>query len=661
MVGTSSGIAPSPRNCSDSAPACRFVRGTSTRQPNSGLVSYQDSASRCLTTSPITVTTGPDSFAARTSAATRSSVEATVRCSVVVPPAVSSTGVTGLRPAAINALAISPIDPSALASTRVVCGSACWVQSGPLAASTMLTSCTAREVSGTPAYSGTAVSAGTPGTISKGMCALAQAAASSASEPSSAGSPSNSRTTRLPCLAASTSSLARAAYASGSPLWLVPPSTISAAGFKKRASHVPGAWSSSTTASAARNSSTARTVSSCGSPGPAPTRATVPTGFFFIVDLELTWDAPASDRPRPRRAVRPLAGGQVRRRRWGDRCRTFVRSPSHPPRPPPRAGRARAPSRFRSARHRHRPAPSSRPRAWPAAPARQSPLPDLPSGQVRPGWPPPRPRRSSAGRRGGSSVGRRGGTGAGSRGEITRCRVQALHRERTLTRRRQHDRQIEHLAGLVEAAEALQTGPGQHDRVQLALGEVADPGVHVAANRDHVQAETERVQLRRTAGRAGAHSGTGRQVGELASVPADQDVPRVGPKRYRRYHQAGCRGGGKVLVRVHGQVDPAGQQRVPQRADEHAGSADPGQRFAGHVALRGDLDKLHRVAGPDPDRVGDQPGLGQRERARPSTKPQHAGLPPESAHSVPSSTTSARLTASTRARSRSNSSRNASA
>ena len=46
MVGTSSGTAPYSRSRSETADACSLVRGTSTRQPNSGLVSYQDSR-RC--------------------------------------------------------------------------------------------------------------------------------------------------------------------------------------------------------------------------------------------------------------------------------------------------------------------------------------------------------------------------------------------------------------------------------------------------------------------------------------------------------------------------------------------------------------------------------------------------------------------------------------
>ena len=89
-------------------PACSLVRGTSTRQPNSGLVSNQDSAVRRSTTSPITVTAGGVMRDERTSAPTRARVETRVSCSVVVPTRVIATGVSGSRPAATSALAMSP-------------------------------------------------------------------------------------------------------------------------------------------------------------------------------------------------------------------------------------------------------------------------------------------------------------------------------------------------------------------------------------------------------------------------------------------------------------------------------------------------------------------------------------------------------------------------
>jgi len=91
-------------------------------------------------------------LADRTSAAMRSSVETTVRCSVVVPCEVIATGVSGSRPAAMIAFATSPITLVADSSTRVALPDATAAQSRPPSAT--LTTRTSRAfafVSGTPA------------------------------------------------------------------------------------------------------------------------------------------------------------------------------------------------------------------------------------------------------------------------------------------------------------------------------------------------------------------------------------------------------------------------------------------------------------------------------------------------------------------------------
>ena len=119
MVGTSSGTAPKPRSREDSAPACSLVRGTRTRQPNSGLVSNHDSVSRRSTTGPTTVIAGGVIRAALASAAMSASVETIVSWVVSVPVRVIETGVVASRPAATSAAAISPIAPTAESSTSV--------------------------------------------------------------------------------------------------------------------------------------------------------------------------------------------------------------------------------------------------------------------------------------------------------------------------------------------------------------------------------------------------------------------------------------------------------------------------------------------------------------------------------------------------------------
>ena len=101
-----------------------MVRGTSTRQPNSGLVSNQDSAllrgdgladhgdRRARQVSGLTP-------AALRSAGTEPSVVSTVCCSVVVPFQVMASGVDSFQPAATSILPRSARPASAPSTTRL--------------------------------------------------------------------------------------------------------------------------------------------------------------------------------------------------------------------------------------------------------------------------------------------------------------------------------------------------------------------------------------------------------------------------------------------------------------------------------------------------------------------------------------------------------------
>src|SRR5580700_1730785 len=182
IVGTCSGTAPLARSRSQTSSACSFVRGTSTRQPNSGLVSYQDRADCAETPSPTTATAGPLAVSRLTPAAFRSaatvpSVPTTVCWSVVVPFHVIANGAVSGQPAAISILPRSTGPDSApritsvpsLAETRLA--SLAWMTR---------TSPVASLVSGMPAYSGTAAALDTPGMTSNGTLAFAHAAASAA-------------------------------------------------------------------------------------------------------------------------------------------------------------------------------------------------------------------------------------------------------------------------------------------------------------------------------------------------------------------------------------------------------------------------------------------------------------------------------------------------
>ena len=145
------------------------MRGTSTSQPNSGLVSNHDSVSRRDTVDPTTASTGKRPSAIVAPASAR--VVTTVRCSVLVPRSVTATGVCrvpaggderleGLR-GPVGLAEDDDGDPGVDGARQV--DAACPRGDDVHARWRLL------EVSGTPAYDGTAVTELTPGTTSKAM------------------------------------------------------------------------------------------------------------------------------------------------------------------------------------------------------------------------------------------------------------------------------------------------------------------------------------------------------------------------------------------------------------------------------------------------------------------------------------------------------------
>ncbi len=128
----------------------------------------------------------------------------------------------------------------------------------------------------------------------------------------------------------------------------------------------------------------------------------------------------------------------------------------------------------------------------------------------------------------------------------------------------------------------------------------------------HVEAESERGELGRAPGRAGADDGADGQLPEGQPVAGDEHVAAVLAHRDGREHELGVGRGGQVLERVHGDVDAARVQRVADRRDEDAGAADGREQLAAAVALGRDLDELDLVAERG-EPVGDPPRLGGGE------------------------------------------------
>src|SRR5262245_24120017 len=216
MVGTSIGNAPWLTSLSLISPAWSLVRGTSTVQPYSARLSHQLSFARLATVFPMVATSGPDNGPAGSVPASvflssrPARVVSTERCWHVVPCAVTTVGVVSASPYSISVRAAS-------GRWEAV---ACRI-SGPGAAASAAQSTSPRtsatvcaDPRGSPAYVGTAVVSGRPGTISKFRWVLARAFTSVITASTDSGSPATSLTTSTPVRASAASVLATSA---GSP------------------------------------------------------------------------------------------------------------------------------------------------------------------------------------------------------------------------------------------------------------------------------------------------------------------------------------------------------------------------------------------------------------------------------------------------------------
>ena len=131
----------------------------------------------------------------------------------------------------------------------------------------------------------------------------------------------------------------------------------------------------------------------------------------------------------------------------------------------------------------------------------------------------------------------------------------ALHRERPLTRRGQHLQRVQDLGRLVHPAQPGQSRTRQHDGVELARRDLAQPGVHVAADADELDPQAQGLELGDPARGAGAHARARGQLTEGEPVTGDDDVTGVLTHGNRSERDPLRRGGGEVLEGVHRHVD----------------------------------------------------------------------------------------------------------
>ncbi len=140
----------------------------------------------------------------------------------------------------------------------------------------------------------------------------------------------------------------------------------------------------------------------------------------------------------------------------------------------------------------------------------------------------------------------------------------------------------------------------------------------------------------------------GRQLAEGEPVTGDQRVARVLPQRHGRHGQPGLGPRREDLVAVHGDVDGALQQRLPDRRHEDAGATELRDRRRRAIALGADVHQLHGDAAGRGDGVGDRLRLGGGQPAGAGAQPERRGRdghppPPAVSSSGSTVTASARL------------------
>src|ERR1700733_14302883 len=237
----------------------------------------------------------------------------------------------------------------------------------------------------------------------------------------------------------------------------------------------------------------------------------------------------------------------------------------------------------------------------------------------------------------------------------------ALDGKRALAGRGEHVVWLEDLADLVGAADPGKAGVGEHDRVELALPYLGQPGARVSPNGDAGDVGPQHHELRGAARRAGADARAGWQVSQLRAVARDQRVARVVTSRGGGEGDSWRGPGRQVLERVHGEVHLAAQKGFPQRAHEDPGAADLRHLLLAHVTEGGHPDEFYPAAGALSDQPGHLTRLRDGHRALATAQAQGFRV-----HWFPSmsrlgDSSSARVTASTVRGSRSKRTRSAAA
>ncbi len=157
-----------------------------------------------------------------------------------------------------------------------------------------------------------------------------------------------------------------------------------------------------------------------------------------------------------------------------------------------------------------------------------------------------------------------------------------------------------------------QPGGGEDDHVGLAIVELAQAGVDVAAQRHHLEIGAQLAQQARAPGRRRAHPGAGGDRGERRRTA--RSTRRAGSSRSGTAPSTGrraCRRSRSFALCTAASIRPSSSARSISRVNTPRPSPIWSNR-ASLVAVTGGRDR-HDLA--TAQQVGHQPGLRQRQRA----------------------------------------------
>ncbi len=218
--------------------------------------------------------------------------------------------------------------------------------------------------------------------------------------------------------------------------------------------------------------------------------------------------------------------------------------------------------------------------------------------------------------------------------EIARRRIvlARLDGDDALPDRRNEFVGVERLGRGVGEAEPLEAGEREQRRIDLAGIELAQPRLHIAAERYDAEVGPQPLHQRLPPQRGGADHRARGQFPKRLRLAADEDVAGIFARQHRRDDETIRQYRRHVLGGMHGDVDLAGRQRLLDLLGEEPFAAEFRQRTVADGVAGGrygaDLDPFRRPAMRGRQAGPHHGGLGQRERtaARPDPQGDRTGL-----------------------------------